>query len=114
MSTRFDSTADGRPINTDPPRFGTRDPMDPVSTAQTDEPMTPTDARQGTKGTPVLKVLLAGIVLAVIAWAGSEWWGQQTGPAPEQTATPPAGQIEPANPAPASNANPAPAPSSNP
>jgi hypothetical protein len=56
-----------------------------------------TDARQGRKGTPMLKVLIAGLVLAAIAWGGAEWWGESTDPPAEQTATPPAGDTAPGN-----------------
>lgn len=58
---------------------------------------TATEARQGQKGTPVLKVLVAGLVLAALAWGGAEWWGQSTAPPAEQTATPPAGENTPGN-----------------
>jgi hypothetical protein len=63
------------------------------------QPMTATDARQGRRGSPVLIVLIAGLVLAVIAWGGSEWWGKTTAPPPEQTAKPPASSsMAPVNP----------------
>lgn len=58
---------------------------------------TATDARQGSKGTPVLKMLVAGLVLAGLAWGAAEWWGQTTAPPPERTATPPAGENTPGN-----------------
>jgi len=92
MNSRFDPK-DARPIPTEPPRFGTRDTVKEI-----DQPLSPTEARQGAKGTPVLKVLLVGIGLALIVWGGAEWWGAETAPPAEQTATPPAGQAEPANP----------------
>ncbi|MGF9565261.1 hypothetical protein [Neorhizobium sp. JUb45] len=92
MNSRFDPK-DARPIDTLPPRFGTRDTVKEI-----EQPLTTTDARQGARGTPVLKVLLAGIVLALLAWGGAEWWGAQTAPPAEQTATPPAGPMEPATP----------------
>ncbi|MBP2548431.1 hypothetical protein J2858_001324 [Neorhizobium galegae] len=64
-----------------------------------ERPLSPTEARQGNTGRPVLMVLVAGLVLALIAWGASEWWGQSTEPPAEQTATPPAGDTTPANPA---------------
>jgi hypothetical protein len=56
---------------------------------------TATEARQGRKGTPVLKVLVAALILAALAWGGAEWWGESTDPPAEQTATPPAGENTP-------------------
>jgi hypothetical protein len=44
--------------------------------AQDPETISPREARQGSKGRPVLIVLIAGLILAVIAWAGSEIWGE--------------------------------------
>lgn len=99
MNTRFDPT-DVRSVKTETPAFGTR------QLPEVEEPLTPTQARQGAKGTPVLKVLVAGIVLALIAWAGAEWWGQASAPPAEQTATPPAGQTEPVNPDATPSSNP--------
>jgi hypothetical protein len=58
---------------------------------------TATEARQGRKGTPVLKVLIAALILAALAWGGTEWWGESTDPPAEQTATPPAGEASPGN-----------------
>ncbi|MGV8937899.1 MAG: hypothetical protein ACOH2J_12310 [Allorhizobium sp.] len=46
------------------------------------EPMEAKDARQGYKGRPVLIILLAGILLAMLAWIPLEWWGNSL--APEQ------------------------------
>ncbi|MGE7370215.1 hypothetical protein ACQKKX_14280 [Neorhizobium sp. NPDC001467] len=92
MNSRFDPK-DARPIDTLPPRFGTRD-----SVREIEEPLPPTKARQGAKGTPVLMVLVAGLLLALVAWGGAEWWGAETAPPAEQTATPPAGPTEPTNP----------------
>lgn len=102
MNSRFDPK-EAKPIDTLPPRFGTRDTVKEI-----EQPLTPTDARQGAKGMPVLKVLMAGIVLALLAWGGAEWWGAETAPPAEQTATPPAGPAEPAN------QNEAPAPANTP
>lgn len=44
------------------------------------EPMTATDARQGFRGKPVLIVLLAGLVLAMLVWIPAEWWGNSIAP----------------------------------
>jgi len=59
-----------------------------------------TEARQGRAGKPVLTVLSAALILAAIAWAGAEWWGEATDPPAEQTgaADRPA---DPASPSPA-------------
>jgi hypothetical protein len=37
--------------------------------------LTPTEARQGALGRPVLYVLVVGLVLALLAWAAAEFWG---------------------------------------
>jgi len=34
-----------------------------------------TEARQGFLGRPVLYVLVAGLILAMLAWAAAEFWG---------------------------------------
>lgn len=44
-----------------------------------------TEARQGRPGVPVLLVLVAGLVLAVVAWGSAEWWGEATDPPTDQT-----------------------------
>ncbi|MGL3608784.1 hypothetical protein ACSV9I_19880 [Rhizobium sp. G187] len=44
------------------------------------EPMTATDARQGFRGKPVLIVLLAGLILAMLVWIPAEWWGNSIAP----------------------------------
>lgn len=44
------------------------------------EPVTATQARQGFRGRPVLIVLLAGIVLAMLVWIPAEWWGNSIAP----------------------------------
>ncbi|MHB0951296.1 MAG: hypothetical protein ACYC10_05160 [Allorhizobium sp.] len=44
------------------------------------EPVTATEARQGFRGRPVLIVLLAGIVLALLVWIPAEWWGNAIAP----------------------------------
>ncbi|MCJ9746846.1 hypothetical protein [Neorhizobium sp. SHOUNA12A] len=67
---------------------------------------TATEARQGSWGAPVLKMLIAGLILAMVAWAGAEWWGESTAPPADRTATPPAGSTTPANPNAPPTANP--------
>lgn len=76
------------------------------------ESMSATEARQGRTGFPVLKVLIAGLVLAMIAWGVAEMWGEASDPPAEQTATPPAGDTTPAtrNAQPTSDPAEAPAP----
>ena len=60
------------------------------------ETMTATEARQGNRGIPVLIVLLAGLILAMLVWIPAEWWGNsieqgaQSNPAQTETAAPPA------------------------
>jgi hypothetical protein len=58
--------------------------------------MSATEARQGRAGFPVLKVLIAGLILVMIAWGAAEMFGQATAPPDEQTATPPTGDTTPA------------------
>jgi hypothetical protein len=72
-----------------------------------EQPMSATEARQGRSGRPVLMVLIAGLVLALLAWGGAEWWGETTAPPAERTATPPAGDNTPATSNAAPSANPA-------
>jgi len=43
-------------------------------------PVTATEARQGFRGRPVLIILLAGIVLALLVWIPAEWWGNAIAP----------------------------------
>ena len=38
--------------------------------------LSPVEARQGLLGRPVLVVLVAGLLLAMVAWAASEYWGE--------------------------------------
>jgi hypothetical protein len=52
------------------------------------ERIDPKRARQGRKGRPVLLVLIAALVLALIAWGVAEIFGEATDPAN------PAGEIE--------------------
>ncbi|WP_117192971.1 hypothetical protein [Rhizobium terrae] len=100
MNTRFD-----------PKEAGNHHP-DPTGSPPVVE--TATEARQGRWGAPVLRVLIAGLVLAFIAWGAAEWWGEATDPPAEQTATPPAGSTTPANPDAAPTANPATPPAATP
>ncbi|MCO4316291.1 hypothetical protein M8997_003760 [Phyllobacterium sp. 21LDTY02-6] len=37
-----------------------------------------TDAKQGKRGTPVLMVLVVGLILAMIAWGAAEIFGEST------------------------------------
>ncbi|MBO9102154.1 MULTISPECIES: hypothetical protein [unclassified Rhizobium] len=50
--------------------------------------MSPVDARQGRIGTPVLLVLLGGLVLSAVVWAGVEMWGRHINPDKSPTAVP--------------------------
>jgi hypothetical protein len=75
-----------------------------------EQPLSGTEARQGRSGRPVLMVLVAGLVLALLAWGGAEWWGEATAPPAEQTTSPPAGDNTPDNANNAPSANPAAAP----
>lgn len=94
MNTRFD------------PKDAERGRPNPAA-SPVEEPMSATEARQGRLGRPVLMVLLTGLVLAMLAWGAAEWWGQETAPPAEQTATPPAGSTTPENPNAPPTANPA-------
>lgn len=50
------------------------------------------EARQGRRGTPVLRVLVIALILAAIVWFGTEWYGQAIDSTPEATQqTQPAG-----------------------
>lgn len=40
--------------------------------------LTGVEARQGLLGRPVLMVLIAGLILAAVAWAGAEMFGEAT------------------------------------
>lgn len=66
------------------------------------EPMPATEARQGFRGKPVLIVLLAGLILALLVWIPAEWWGNsiapeepanqsqtETAPSPAENSAPP-------------------------
>ena len=53
---------------------------DRVDTAATEKTVrtTTTEARQGYLGKPVLIVLVCGLLLALVAWAGAELFGEST------------------------------------
>jgi hypothetical protein len=44
------------------------------------EKLTPREARQGYKGKPVLMILIAALILAMIAWAAAGLFGEATEP----------------------------------
>jgi hypothetical protein len=73
---------------------------EPLDHRHTERPveLTPTEARQGFLGRPVLYVLVTGLLLAMLAWGAAEFWGMsidtQT-PADSQQVTAPA--TEPAS-----------------
>lgn len=90
MSDRNET--DRRPL----PRENDVAPVTPPAASET--PLSATEARQGRRGMPVMVVLGAGLLLAMLAWGGVEWWAQTNEPPAEQTATPPAGDNTPANP----------------
>jgi hypothetical protein len=70
----------------DPEHDPRRDPFrDPAMDAET---VSASDARQGPEGRPVLYVLIAGLVLALIAWAAAEMYprgGSTTATAPNSS-----------------------------
>ena len=96
------------PIDPNTPRDGAGRPTPLGSPAET--PMSATEARQGRAGFPVLKVLIAALVLVAVAWGLAEMRGHNTAPPAEQTATPPAGDASPATQEAQPSANPANAP----
>ena len=69
------------------------EPIDDRHDTQRRVELTPTEARQGVLGRPVLAVLVIGLMLAMVAWAAAEFWGMsidtQT-PADTQQTTAPA------------------------
>ncbi|NML75293.1 hypothetical protein HHL25_14270 [Rhizobium sp. S-51] len=81
-------------------RFDLPDATDRRTRGLHPEPMTPTEARQGFRGRPVLVVLLVGILLALIAWIPAEWWGNAI--APDDPSNQP---VENVAPSPAENSN---------
>lgn len=51
------------------------------NTRQDEErPLSGAEARQARLGRPVLIVLLAGIIIAMLIWIPVEWWGTETAP----------------------------------
>jgi hypothetical protein len=65
-----------------------QNPTDDRPRADRPVELTPTEARQGFLGRPVLAVLVIGLVLAMLAWAAVEFWGMSI--APRETTTDPA------------------------
>ncbi len=63
------------------------------SFGQRQQPLTPTEARQGSYGRPVLIVLLGGLLLAMAFWIPMEWWGNSI--APDNPANQPPAQTAP-------------------
>jgi hypothetical protein len=58
-------------------------PEDTITRRRTeDEPvtLTATEARQGNWGRPVLYVLVCGLILAMVAWWGAEYYGSAIAP----------------------------------
>jgi hypothetical protein len=51
-------------------------------------PLSPTEARQGAFGKPVLTVLVAALILAAVGWLGVEIWGQHIDPDKSATSAP--------------------------
>jgi hypothetical protein len=49
--------------------------------------LTATEARQGSWGKPVLYVLICGIILALIAWWGAEYYGSRIAPPVDKATT---------------------------
>lgn len=63
------------------PRSDTPDPdLQPGSGEPKHETLSATEARQGLLGKPVLVILLAGLILALLVWIPTEWWGSATAP----------------------------------
>src|SRR4051794_17494307 len=58
-----------------------------ASPKNTKTPLTPTEARQGVRGMPVLIVLISALILAAVVWAGVEIWGHSIDPNKSQTTT---------------------------
>lgn len=50
-------------------------------------PLEPKEARQGERGRPVLVILAAGLLIAMIAWAGIAIYGESIDTAVDQTET---------------------------
>ncbi|ATN32471.1 hypothetical protein ACO34A_01425 [Rhizobium sp. ACO-34A] len=63
------------------PRSDTPDPdLQPGYGKPKQETLSATKARQGLLGKPVLIILLAGLILALLVWIPTEWWGSATAP----------------------------------
>jgi len=43
------------------------------------------EARQGRRGTRVLLILIVSLILAVLVWIGTEYYGQSIEPGPEES-----------------------------
>ncbi|MDE1994242.1 MAG: hypothetical protein KGI75_17190 [Rhizobiaceae bacterium] len=54
------------------------------------QPLPATDARQGARGTGLLTILIAALVLAAIGWAAAEMWGRYLDPNKGVTSSSPA------------------------
>lgn len=71
--------------------------MKPSNTGQTNPTATARETRPGPPGRPVLKVLVAALILAALAWGAVEIWGESQDVDPDVAAPPPAAR-EPARP----------------
>jgi hypothetical protein len=60
-----------------------------ASPKNTKPSLSPTEARQGVRGMPVLIVLISALVLAAIVWVGIEIWGHSIDPNKSQPTTAP-------------------------
>lgn len=101
-----------------------RDDPDERYVERREEQLTPAEARPVSLGRPLLIVILAGLIVAMLIWIPADWWGSSVAPtsqpAVEQTAPPetspdtgtaPAPQAQPETMPPASApATPTPAP----
>ncbi|HEY8584238.1 MAG TPA: hypothetical protein VIL49_14880 [Capillimicrobium sp.] len=81
---------------------------DPTLRADQPEVLSPGEARQAPQGKPVLYVLIAGLVLALFAWAAVEMYPRGS----SQTASYPPGRSETTGSVPSTSPTPAPTPSS--
>ncbi|MBB3285297.1 MULTISPECIES: hypothetical protein [Rhizobium] len=53
------------------------------------KPLSATEARQGVRGVHLFAVLVTGLVLAAIVWAGVELWGRYIEPNKSENPAPP-------------------------